>query len=113
MKVDIRQKEQKSLFGKVKGYSVYVEVAFSEEEKAIIRQKKIEKIGAFEINDKTMGKFVVSIKDLMKQSWGNTFDTPIEASHFTKYLKDKIKELKEFIDDNAYVKENTSESFEL
>jgi hypothetical protein len=111
MKVDISQKEDKTLFGRVTGIRVTLGVTFSQEELAIINSKKLKEVIVYDYPDEQFGTMETRIKDLMKQTIGKTCPNLVEAREFTEMLRDKMKVLKSFIDANG--QEMTNESFEL
>lgn len=110
------------LFAKKTHYTVSVTVQFSEEEKQIIRQRKLEKSIVLERSipsdrdprkfDGIEDVFNLTIHKLMGGTDTYTLETPLEAKEYDEVLRAGLQDLKAFIVGNESVEEKSS-SFEL
>ncbi|MEP2085052.1 MULTISPECIES: hypothetical protein [Hyphomicrobiales] len=123
MRVNIEHGEtQTGMFRKTTHYTVTVNVQFTEEEKHIIKQRKIGDAIVVERgvpSDRDARKFSgiehvfnLTIDRLLKGEDAYAFSTPLEAKEYEQLLKDSLLNLKNYIVENEGV-ENKSTSFEL
>ncbi len=124
MRVDIRHHERTDGWLSKKTYHVVdLTIHFTEEEKAIVRQRKLENDVILERRvpvDKNPATFkgMEHVFDLRigKFARGETdsyaFATPLEAKQYDAELREVLPRVKEYILQNAEV-ENKSDSFEL
>lgn len=118
MRVSITHGEKKTgLIMKKTFYTVLVQVEFSQEELAVIKQRKLEKTIVMERPwpahmGEMSGNYNLSIGSLVSNLTTETnFTTPVEAKQYEAELTNKLRALKEFLTDNTST--GTSTSFEL
>ncbi len=122
MKVDIaHQESSKGLIFKKPLYGVSLSVVFSEEEQQIIKQHKLKDrivlsrpLSADLNYDKWADhedKFYLRISTLMNGEDVYYSDAPSDAKEYEEHLVAALRDLKEFLDENAEVGE--ARSFEL
>lgn len=123
MRVNIEHGEtQTGMFSKTTHHTVTVNVQFTEEEKHIIKQRKIGDAAVVERgvpSDRDARKFDgieyvfnLTIDKLLKGEDTYAFSTPLEAKQYEELLKDSLQNLKNYIVENEGV-ENKSTTFEL
>lgn len=108
MQVSISHDEYSTgLIFKKKWPQVTVRVIFNEEEKSIIRERKLEKIIVMERGwpahmGAMPGDFNLSIGGLLKNNLTEyTLETVYLAKQYEIELTERLKRLKEFLDENA------------
>lgn len=128
MKVNISQNEvQQGLVFKKNFIAVTVEVGFSEQELAIIQERKLQKAVLLEREpdawtverqkghpdylESLKPSFVLDVKKLMKGPDTYKCANPIGAKRYQSELVEALKQLKGYIEGNAQVEQGTS--FEL
>jgi len=120
MKIDIERSERtEGLIFKKPVFWVSLTVRFSEEEKAVIQQRRLKEWRVVTVKDgyKINGRvedWWLTIGDLLPgEGRGCRFDTPIEAQQFEAELKSThLPVLKQFLTSNAQPVQG-KESFEL
>lgn len=122
MKVDIQREEiREGLIFKKTHYQVSVEVTFSDEEKEIIKSRDLNRTVVMKrptpsnrspsANDEYI--YSIEISSLMsKGPLHHASATPAEAARYEEELKESLKQLKVYLDENSGPTEG-SESFEL
>ena len=118
MRVSIDHRELKTgVIRKTIHYIVDLKVDFSAEEAAIVKTRGLGDIVIMERDQPSYltgnDPYPLFIKNLVGGKVNATgFTTPIEAKRYDADLKEKLKELKAYIDGNAETAEKSS-SFEL
>ncbi|MGD1015335.1 MAG: hypothetical protein ABR863_02690 [Roseiarcus sp.] len=114
MKVTITHSEPTSAFGKFLGYRVHIVVLFSEEEKAIVKNRRIGEFSPvrFPSTDKDREYYHPTIDGFISTTdHVGTLPTPISAFNYVERYKDSLRQLKKYIVDSAETLQ--TETFEL
>ncbi len=138
MKVDIQHVEKsKGMVFKKKLHGVALTITFSEEEKAIIEQRKIggdiivergvpadvdvdkhenrglmKRVATAAVKGADANHFHLTFNKLLRGTDTYFFETPLEAKEYEQVLREKLPEAKEYIMANQAI-DQKSDTFEL